>query len=353
VKTSVMMNARFSLSGSERGPTGPWQSDDNASLPLRSLQPSNKYNVRELPKNRTISGPHCASSSTNSSARMSYPKFQSIWTPRSVQSPGDRTLPLPSPRGPNFPLVPAPPPASSEGAFHVSLTKSTMVGYSLSDLQVSSPAYAKSSLVYPESSAELTSPEVSSQRSSTDLSTSVSDHKKLRMKVHVLEAQVEKLYNHIDLTRQEATAKDAQYAQIIERSTRLERKSEAELQSWRVDREKWVQEKDHMQKIVMDLRLEIQHLQRSLGILQMPNPVPRRQNEQAVPRTDDEQDYITRHLVIPVEGARDELQRQNPRDEDPCEGLRRESRRLSEHIVEISKIGEVIQQHVDNIGGRE
>ena len=100
----------------------------------------------------------------------------------------------------------------------------------------------------------------------------VKERQRLEAKVDLLEAEVDELQKNMDIAQQHTAAKDTQYSQILELSTKLQTQEVAETQQRRTERERWLQDKQHMERSIIMLNSEITQLRTSSRRSMTPEP---------------------------------------------------------------------------------
>lgn len=89
---------------------------------------------------------------------------------------------------------------------------------------------------------------------------SAEEIQRLKDKMFGLQAQVEELRSQLNIVQQHASAKDAQYAKIIEQSAQREMRNLAESKLWQSDKELWAQERRVLQETIANLNSKIREL---------------------------------------------------------------------------------------------
>ena len=124
---------------------------------------------------------------------------------------------------------------------------------------------------YSQAQARIAELDATLQASSAEVTKLFKERQGLKAKIEILEAEVEELQSNAEQSQQHAFAKDAQYAQILEFSTRLQSQTLSDSQQRKLDYEKWEGERQAMLQTVTNLRAEVRTLRKSYGsVPQMP-----------------------------------------------------------------------------------
>ena len=92
----------------------------------------------------------------------------------------------------------------------------------------------------------------------------VKDRQRLKAKIDVLEAEVDELQNNMEVSQQHTAAKDAQYSQIVDLSTKLQGQGAADAQHRKAQQEQWIRDKQNMERVIKTLEAEIHNLRTSI-----------------------------------------------------------------------------------------
>jgi predicted RNase H-like nuclease (RuvC/YqgF family) len=108
------------------------------------------------------------------------------------------------------------------------------------------------------------------QTSGLEIGKLLKERQGLKAKVDALEAEVDELQASIEVAQQHTVAKDAQYSQILELSTRLQSQAEFGGQQRKIDKERWELEKHDMLQTITALRSELRTLRTTYGSVPQP-----------------------------------------------------------------------------------
>lgn len=184
------------------------------------------------------------------------------------------------------------------------------------------------------------------QTSSLEIGRLFKEGQGLKAKIDVLEAEVDELQTSIEVNQQQTVAKDAQYSQILELSTRLQSQAGFDGQQRKVDKEHWELEKHDMLQTITALRSEIRTLCNSYG---------------SVPQSN--QGYVSREASTPkrtlsgvataastspmdLETEVAILRHANSTLEDTLTKVRQEHAQLYEHVKRLGGLSRNIQRHL-------
>ena len=103
------------------------------------------------------------------------------------------------------------------------------------------------------------------QASSAEVAKLFKERQGLKAKIEILDAEVEELQSNAEQSQQHTFAKDAQYSQILEFSTRLQTQALSDSQQRKLDYEKWEHERQAMLQTITNLRAEVRTLRKSYG----------------------------------------------------------------------------------------
>ena len=118
---------------------------------------------------------------------------------------------------------------------------------------------------YSQAQARIAELDATLQASSAEVAKLFKERQGLKAKVEILEAETEELQSNADQSQQHTFAKDAQYSQILEFSTRLQTQSMSDSQQRKLDYEKWEHERQAMLQTITNLRAEVRTLRKSYG----------------------------------------------------------------------------------------
>ena len=118
---------------------------------------------------------------------------------------------------------------------------------------------------YSQAQARIAELDATLQASSAEVAKLFKERQGLKAKIEILEAEAEELQSNADQSQQHTFAKDAQYSQILEFSTRLQTQSMSDSQQRKLDYEKWEHERQAMLQTITNLRAEVRTLRKSYG----------------------------------------------------------------------------------------
>lgn len=156
----------------------------------------------------------------------------------------------------------------------------------------------------------------------------------LKAKIDVLEAEVDELQTSIEVNQQQTVAKDAQYSQILELSTRLQSQAGFDGQQRKVDKEQWELEKHDMLQTITALRSEIRTLCNSSREASTPK---RTLSGVGTAASTSPMDLETEVAI---------LRHANSTLEDTLTKVRQEHAQLYEHVERLGGLSRNIQRHL-------
>ncbi|KAL6715629.1 hypothetical protein ACLMJK_006590 [Lecanora helva] len=160
------------------------------------------------------------------------------------------------------------------------------------------------------------------------------DQQRLRAKIDVLEAEIDELQNHIESTQQHTTAKDAQYSQILDLSTKLQNRKATDTQWHKVQQEQWACEKQNMERMISMLKSEVESLHRDkLRSSAAPQP-----QDSGLP----DRSAMTDQASLKVRSGVTTL--------DTMSMMQQDYAQIMDYAEKLGDIGKTIQTHVQNIG---
>lgn len=151
----------------------------------------------------------------------------------------------------------------------------------------------------------------------------------------MLEAEVDELQSNIEISQQHTAAKDAQYSQIVELSTKLQNQGTADANQHKVAQERWAHEKQDMENLLKTLSSEIEDLRRNF-------------RRSTAPHSYGSDHQQSRSAMIDREEASS-----GSSAEDALVALQKEHAYLMDCIGRLGTIGKNMQTHVRDIGPRE
>ena len=118
---------------------------------------------------------------------------------------------------------------------------------------------------YSQAQARIAELDATLQASSAEVAKLFKERQGLKAKIETLEAEAEELQSNAEQSQQHTFAKDAQYSQILEFSTRLQTQAMSDSQQRKLDYEKWEHERQAMLQTITNLRAEVRTLRKSYG----------------------------------------------------------------------------------------
>ena len=194
---------------------------------------------------------------------------------------------------------------------------------------------------------------------STESKKPETERQRLKLEIELLQAQLDDLHQQMDLFKQHATQKDAQYLQIIEQSKRREVQGLTDSQRWQEDRAQWADERQLLQETIAGLNTRLGELHTNYSQGRSPSEVPAPvppfhalaatepsvtthtmpiQQQQIVPQSTG----IPEHRRPPSFGA-----------ETPLDQLHFQSGQLAEYSRKLGEIGENIRLQLDRMKDAE
>ncbi|KAK4694766.1 hypothetical protein P7C71_g2866, partial [Lecanoromycetidae sp. Uapishka_2] len=179
--------------------------------------------------------------------------------------------------------------------------------------------------------------------SSLDFEKLVKERQVLKAKVDVLEAEIEELQNTIEQSKRHSVAKDTQYSQIVEMSSRLQIQATAGAKHQRLQMDEWSIEKGTMQQTITSLRSEVRMLRRAYNGFSPPtqDSFVTSADEMFDGELDDAQSSPIR-LAAEVRS----LRHANAALKDALEHVREEHTQLMEQIEKLGDVGKKMQTHL-------
>lgn len=172
------------------------------------------------------------------------------------------------------------------------------------------------------------------QTSSLEIGRLFKEGQGLKAKIDVLEAEVDELQTSIEVNQQQTVAKDAQYSQILELSTRLQSQAGFDGQQRKVDKEQWELEKHDMLQTITALRSEIRTLCNSSREASTPK---RTLSGVGTAASTSPMDLETEVAI---------LRHANSTLEDTLTKVRQEHAQLYEHVERLGGLSRNIQRHL-------
>ena len=118
---------------------------------------------------------------------------------------------------------------------------------------------------YSQAQARIAELDATLQASTAEVAKLFKERQGMKAKIEILEAEAEELQGNAEQSQQHTFAKDAQYSQILEFSTRLQTQAMSDSQQRKLDYEKWEHERQAMLQTITNLRAEVRSLRKSFG----------------------------------------------------------------------------------------
>ena len=301
--------------------------------------------------NRRSSYPTGFTATTNPSNAPERHPHQSITTSRSA-----RTLPLPSPTWsspttiyPSSQVLSAwelqgPQAPQQQSPHHFSTGTS-------SDVRSRTVPSDHESLVKqdPNLLPSLIDPEEAAQAFVGDFAKPENERERLKAEIGHLQAQIEDLHQQMDLFRQHAARKDAQYLQIIGQATRREVQGAADSQKWREDRKQWAEERQLLQDTIAGLNTKLSELHNDYSQGRLSEaPTKVRIHSLSTNKSSSSMPFPTssQQKTQQIIGAA-EHQSQTSGTETPLDQLQYQSGKLAEYSTKLVDIGKNIRFQLD------
>ena len=193
---------------------------------------------------------------------------------------------------------------------------------------------------YSQAQARIAELDATLQASSAEVAKLFKDRQGLKAKIEILEAEVEELQSNAEQSKQHTFAKDAQYAQILEFSTRLQTQALSDSQQRKLDLEEREGERQAMLQTVTNLRAEVRTLRRSYG------SVPQMQlqiSEGSLTGPTTTHDSSTSNEL---EAEVQTLREANAVMQNTLNKVRQEHIQLSDYIAKLEGIGRNVERHL-------
>ena len=178
------------------------------------------------------------------------------------------------------------------------------------------------------------------QASSAEVAKLFKERQGLKAKLEILEAEVEELQSNAEQSQQHTFAKDAQYAQILEFSTRLQSQALSDSQQRKLDYEKWEGERQAMLQTITNLRAEMRTLCKSYG------SVPQMQLQNAEGSSIGPTATHSSSTSNDLEAEVQTLREANTVMQNTLNKVRQEHIQLSDYIGKLEGIGRNVERHL-------
>ena len=178
------------------------------------------------------------------------------------------------------------------------------------------------------------------QASRMEISKLFRERQSLKAKIDVLEAEVEDLQSGTEVSQQHTAAKNAQYSQMLDLSTRLQSQAVFETQQRKVEKERWELEKHELLQTITFLRSQSRTMH--TGYDKFSQSIQPRDGEERLTSEARLGDIPTTELETEVEI----LRHANSVMEDTMAKVRREHAQLSAYVEKLGDTGRNIQRHL-------
>ena len=263
----------------------------------------------------------------------------------------ERTLPLPSPAGsgpPGFPsLPPLPVVWGPDRPHHVpqslqsplSASQRTHIFY---DVKHETSGFVSMTSSFPASGSD--SDQAMEGMVSTMADLSAEELQRLKTKMVNLQGQVDDFRQQLAMVQQHAAAKDAQYAQIIEQSTRREVQTLAESRKWRSDRERWREERRSLEDTIAHLTSDLDELRGYVG----------GESTESRGSIESRATLVAELPAGTLHSVQDQssLHSQATSKREQLESIKYESKHIIDHGTRLVEAGKRIQNQLDELQGR-
>lgn len=193
---------------------------------------------------------------------------------------------------------------------------------------------------YSQAQARIAELDATLQASSAEVAKLFKERQGLKSKIEILEAEAEELQSNAEQSQQHSFAKDAQYSQILDFSTRLHTQALSDSQQRKLDYEKWEHERQAMLQTITNLRAEVRTLRKSYGsVAQM--------QLQSVDRSST--GPTATHGITTSNDLEAEVQvlrEANAVMQDTLDKVRQEHFQLSDYIEKLEGIGRNVDRHL-------
>ena len=174
------------------------------------------------------------------------------------------------------------------------------------------------------------------------------ERQRLKSEIGHLQVQIEDLHRQMDLFKQHAARKDAQYLQIIGQATRREVQGAADSRKWREDRKQWAEERQLLQDTIAGLNTKLSELHKNYsqgGLSEAPQKGPihslTSHESFSTPRP-----TLSQQNTQQIIGAT-EHPSQTSGTETPLDQLQYQSGQLAEYSTKLVDIGKNIRLQLD------
>ena len=193
---------------------------------------------------------------------------------------------------------------------------------------------------YSQAQARIAELDATLQASSAEVAKLSKERQRMKAKIEILEAETEELQGNAEQSQQHTLAKDAQYSQILEFSTRLQTQAMSDSQQRRLDYEKWEHERQTMLQTITNLRAEVRSLRKSFGsVAQM--------------QLQSEEGSTIGPIATHVNGTSNDLEAEvqvlreaNTVMQNTLDKVRQEHIELSKYLEQLEGIGRNVERHL-------
>ena len=261
-------------------------------------------------------------------------------------------LPIPLPTTSTAFALPPIGPSSQEPASHPphSANSSKGIGTEYSTVQTLQRENTDLASAYAQAQTYIADLDTRLQSSRAENGKLVKERHRLTGKIELLEIQLEEQEQNIQQTQQHTAVKDAQYARIMELSTRLQKQGLADSQSLNAEQHEWSSEKRSLQSIIDSLKHEVENLRKaypgnakSMNLTQSPNIDTYLRGVAGTPNLAAKSS--SHGLVTEVE----ELKSANARMEDALAGFRGDNAQLAEYIEKLGSVEKRFHMHLETM----
>ena len=260
-------------------------------------------------------------------------------------------LPIPLPTSSTTFALPPIGPSSQEPASHPphSAIFSKSIGTEYSTVQTLQRENTDLASAYAQAQTYIADLDARLQASRAENGKLVKERHRLTGKIELLEIQLEEQEQSIQQTQQHTAAKDAQYARIMELSTRLQKQGLEDSQSLNAEQHEWSSEKRSLQSTIDSLKYEVETLRKaypsnSRSINLKLSPIDSYLS--GVAGTPDLAAKPSSHgLVTEVE----EFKSANAIMEDALAGFRGDNAQLAAYIEKLSNVEKRFHRHLETM----
>lgn len=193
---------------------------------------------------------------------------------------------------------------------------------------------------YSQAQARIAELDATLQASSAEVAKLFKERTGLKAKIEILEAEVEELQSNAEQSQQHTFAKDAQYAQILDFSTKLQTQALSDSQQRKLDYERWEGERQAMLQTITNQRAEVRTLRKSYG------SVPKMQLQSAEGSSTGPTVTHASSTSNDLEAEVHTLREVNMVMQNTLNKVRQEHIQLSAYIEKLEGIGRNVERHL-------